>query len=91
MDEFPTFKQEMGKRLSKVRSDAGLSQNDFAAILKVSEKLYAAYEAGEREIPIEVLLALHDQNVDVSWVMSGEEPRWCAPTAANAPSDVARI
>lgn len=84
MDKFPTLKQQMGKRLAQVRDNAGKSQTEFAATLNVSVEVYAAYEAGEIEIPVNVMHSLHDHNIDVSWLMTGEGQPYWEPTLASA-------
>lgn len=83
---------QIGKRLARVRREAGLSQPAMADALGVSARTYQGYEQGIREIHSGVLPRLRQlYNVDPAWLMEGEEagPRrrpdglvdeatWCA-------------
>lgn len=72
-----TFTAEMGKRLASVRADSGLPVTQFAASLDAIEADYSAWEAGENEMPTQLLRALFDRyDVDASWLISGEGKRY---------------
>lgn len=47
-------------RLRNLREDADLTQAELGAILNISQRSYAHFEAGTRSIPIEILIALAD-------------------------------
>ena len=47
-------------RLRNLREDADLTQTELGAILNISQRSYAHFEAGTRSIPIEILIALAD-------------------------------
>lgn len=72
-----TFVAEMGKRLASVRADSGLPVAQFSASLDASEAACNAWEAGESEMPTQLLRALFDRyDVDVSWLISGQGQRY---------------
>lgn len=67
---------EIARRVKDLREIAGISLEAFARELKVEGGLYRRYEDGEEDIPVGVLLAAADRlNVDVTSLISGEEPR----------------
>jgi transcriptional regulator with XRE-family HTH domain len=67
----------MGKRLASVRADSGRPVTQFAASLDATEADYSAWEAGEIEMPTQLLRALFDRyDVDVSWLISGHGKRY---------------
>ncbi len=45
-------------RLRDLREDANLRQKDVAAILHVGQNTYSQYENGQRQVPIDALIAL---------------------------------
>ncbi|MBP3570301.1 MAG: helix-turn-helix transcriptional regulator [Lachnospiraceae bacterium] len=47
-------------RLRNLREDADLTQTELGAILNISQRSYAHFEAGTRSIPIEILVSLAD-------------------------------
>lgn len=47
-------------RLKDLREDSDLTQQNIADILCISQRAYAHYELGTREIPIELLIRLAD-------------------------------
>jgi len=47
-------------RLRNLREDADLTQTELGAILNISQRSYAHFEAGTRSIPIEILISLAD-------------------------------
>lgn len=46
------------KRLKDLREDKNMSQEDIAAILKITRPQYSLYETGKRDIPIDLLSVL---------------------------------
>ncbi len=62
----------IGARLAITRNEIGLSQADLAKVIGVSLRAYHSYEKGDRGLPIEALVALHEKfNVDVNWILLG--------------------
>jgi len=45
-------------RLKDLREDADLSQRELAAYLNIKQNTYSQYENGQRQIPLEALIAL---------------------------------
>ena len=45
-------------RLKDMREDADLTQKDLAAYLHIKQNTYSQYENGQRQLPLEVLIAL---------------------------------
>ncbi len=48
----------MYERIRDLREDKGLSQNDLAALLHVSQTTYSRYETGALDIPTQALIKL---------------------------------
>ncbi|MBR3039500.1 MAG: helix-turn-helix transcriptional regulator [Lachnospiraceae bacterium] len=48
------------ERLRNLREDHDLTQKQIGEILNISQRSYAHYEAGTREIPIDMLIRLAD-------------------------------
>lgn len=46
------------ERIRNLREDYDMTQVQVGAYLHISQRSYAYYEAGEREIPIEILIEL---------------------------------
>ena len=54
-------------RLKELRTENGLTQNQVAEILKITQNTYSQYECGTRTIPIESLIVLanfYDTSID---------------------------
>ena len=45
-------------RLKELREDMDLRQSEIAAYLHIKQNTYSQYENGQRQIPIELLIAL---------------------------------
>lgn len=61
------------ERLALVRRDTGLTQTQFAEELKVSRRAYINYEGGERELPLSLVLTLHQKlSILPTWFLTGE-------------------
>ncbi|MBQ4808899.1 helix-turn-helix transcriptional regulator [Phaeobacter sp. HS012] len=62
----------IGVRLAITRNEIGLSQADMAKVIGVSLRAYHSYEKGDRGLPIEALVALHEKfKSDVNWILLG--------------------
>lgn len=65
--------QGMGHRLSAVRRQEKLSQEEMAERLQVSRSAYQYYERGERDIPGSLLLrAFQEFEADPLWILEGD-------------------
>lgn len=63
---------EFGKRLSKLRSKKGFSQNDIAKKLGIAQTTYSGYENGVRKIPLEFITTLSDiLNISPTFLING--------------------
>lgn len=49
------FFQELGAKVGDLRKAQGLTQTQLAQLLSISQQLVAAYESGQRRIPIDLL------------------------------------
>jgi transcriptional regulator with XRE-family HTH domain len=47
--------QNIGKNLAKIRKDKGMTKNQFAAELGISEPVYLAIEAGRNNLTIQTI------------------------------------
>lgn len=45
-------------RLKELREDSDIKQKEIAKYLNIRQNTYSQYETGERQIPIEMLIAL---------------------------------
>ena len=45
-------------RLRELREDCDLKQKDLAEYLHIRQNTYSQYENGQRQVPVEVLIAL---------------------------------
>lgn len=65
--------QGMGHRLSAVRRQKKLSQEEMAERLQVSRSAYQYYERGERDLPGSLLLKVFQEfEADPLWVLEGD-------------------
>ena len=46
------------RNLRGIREDRDLKQKDIAKVLNVSQNTYSQYENGQRQLPLEILIAL---------------------------------
>lgn len=61
---------KFSERLKQLRTDAGLSQMDFAKLIKLSKSSVNMYERGEREPSLETLERIADYfNVDMDYLL----------------------
>lgn len=62
----------IGARLTITRNEEGLSQTEMAKAIGVSLRAYHSYEKGNRGLPIEALVMLHEKfSADVNWILLG--------------------
>ena len=45
-------------RLKDLREDADITQKEIAAYLNIKQNTYSQYENGQRQLPIDILIAL---------------------------------
>lgn len=45
-------------RIKDLREDRDLTQSEIAAYLHIKQNTYSQYETGQRQLPIEILIAL---------------------------------
>jgi len=81
----------LSERLQAVRRDAKLTQAEFAKALGVSKRALTNYELALREIPLSVVLNVHEKfEVDLVWLAIGigtsriEDPTKVAANVARA-------
>lgn len=58
MTDQKTFFQDMGRRLTEIRKEQGLTQCQLAERAQCSQQMIAEYEAGKRNIPVGRLLTI---------------------------------
>ncbi|TRD15003.1 helix-turn-helix transcriptional regulator [Palleronia caenipelagi] len=64
----------IGARLAITRNEIGLSQADMAKEIGVSLRAYHSYEKGDRGVPVEGLVAIHEKyGSDVTWILLGSK------------------
>ena len=64
------------EKVRELRKKAGLTQAAVGAILGVSTRAYTHYEAGDRDMPPRVLIALADYyGVTVDYLLGRSEKR----------------
>jgi transcriptional regulator with XRE-family HTH domain len=63
----------LGARLSAVRSQADLSQEDMAQRLEISRSAYQYYERGQRDLTGSLLLKVFQEfDIDPLWMLEGD-------------------
>lgn len=81
----------MKERIKQVRSQASLTQADFAASVGVTRDIVASWENGRVEPPEAVIrLICREFSVSYAWLKSGQEPM-SIPVEALVLSKVERI
>lgn len=61
---------ETGRRIQKLRKGKGLTQEQLASLLKVTDKHIRSVESGERNASIDLLVSLSDIfNVSLDYIM----------------------
>lgn len=67
----------LGKRMKECRLEMGLSVEEAAGILGVKPSVYLSYEAGERDVRCDKLLALaHMFHVSCDYLMGLTDVKW---------------
>lgn len=62
----------IGERLKEARKGLGLNQEQFCALVNVSRKTQSDYENGRGYPDAYYLSILHQQGVDISYIITGE-------------------
>ena len=66
---------ELGERLSKLRRDKGMTQEELASHLQVTRQTVSSYENGKSEPDIAMLHKLSEAlETEVSFLIDGKEP-----------------
>ena len=66
-------------RISQLRNQQGLNQQQVAAELQLEPETYAAYEAGESQTPLAILIKLallYDTSVDYLLGLTDQPSPW---------------
>jgi transcriptional regulator with XRE-family HTH domain len=59
------------ERLRNLREDKDMTQSQLGEYLHISQRAYAHYEAGTRDIPVEILIKLADfYNVNLDYLVN---------------------
>ncbi len=73
MEKSEVYK-EIGPRLFGLRESLGLTHAELAAKIQASPELVAAYERGDREIPVSYLMDVaHACGINLTELLSGDE------------------
>lgn len=68
--------QAIGRRVAELREIAGVPAASFARRIGVDEERYLAYERGEEDIPVGVLMQVADAfGVELTALLTGDDPR----------------
>lgn len=68
--------KEIASRVRELRELSEMSVEKMAEYLQVSEEIYKKYEDGTEDIPASILFEIaHRLQVDMSTLLTGEEPR----------------
>ncbi|MEM5501850.1 helix-turn-helix transcriptional regulator [Ahrensia kielensis] len=63
----------IGERLKFIRQSVGSTQAVFAKECEVSPRAYAAYELGERDLPVQAVVRICEKfNVSANWLLLGK-------------------
>ena len=67
---------ETGRRIQKLRKGKGLTQEQLASLLKVTDRHIRSVESGERNASIDLLVSLSDIfNVSLDYLILGTQTR----------------
>lgn len=70
------------ERLRNLREDSDLTQMELGKLLHISQRAYSHYEAGTRDIPIEVLIGLADiYKVNVDYLLHRTDVKEMLPVS----------
>lgn len=68
--------RQIAARIKELREIFNASQAELARECEVSEALYQEYEAGQRDIPVSVLMRIARRfDIELASLITGEEPR----------------
>ena len=84
-NEEQVFITELGRRITALRMDAGMTQTQVAQALNVSQQAVQAWEAGRRRIQISILPAVARLLAVSLEDLLGEEPEKIARKRGPAP------
>ncbi|HFP5157608.1 TPA: helix-turn-helix domain-containing protein [Escherichia coli] len=84
-NEEQVFITELGRRITALRKDAGMTQTQVAQALNVSQQAVQAWEAGRRRIQISILPAVARLLAVSLEDLLGEEPEKIARKRCPAP------
>ena len=69
-------KMSVGSRLIEIRKAAAFTQADFAKKLEISPRAYTSYELGHRDLPLMLIIKLHQLfSINANWLILGEGSR----------------
>ncbi|EOP0939570.1 helix-turn-helix domain-containing protein [Escherichia coli] len=85
INEEQVFIAELGRRITALRKDAGMTQTQVAQALNVSQQAVQAWEAGRRRIQISILPAVARLLAVSLEDLLGEEPEKIARKRGPAP------
>ena len=67
--------KQIAERLRGLRDALELSENEMAAVCGISPEEYAAYESGNKDIPVSLLHCIsHKYGVELTSLLFGEDP-----------------
>ena len=70
------------ERIRNLREDSDLTQMELGKLLHISQRAYSHYEAGTRDIPIEVLIGLADiYKVNVDYLLHRTDVKEILPVS----------
>ena len=70
------------ERIRNLREDSDLTQMELGRLLHISQRAYSHYEAGTRDIPIEVLIGLADiYKVNVDYLLHRTDVKEMLPVS----------
>ncbi|MDY6102949.1 MAG: helix-turn-helix transcriptional regulator [Acetatifactor sp.] len=70
------------ERIRNLREDSDLTQMELGKLLHISQRAYSHYEAGTRDIPIEVLIGLADiYKVNVDYLLHRTDVKEMLPVS----------
>lgn len=70
------------ERIRNLREDSDLTQMEQGKLLHISQRAYSHYEAGTRDIPIEVLIGLADiYKVNVDYLLHRTDVKEILPVS----------
>ena len=70
------------ERIRNLREDSDLTQMELGKFLHISQRAYSHYEAGTRDIPIEVLIGLADiYKVNVDYLLHRTDVKEMLPVS----------